>query len=163
MKIGVISDTHIPERAAEIPKKILSDFKNVDMIIHAGDIQEWSVLQALESACKNVVAVCGNMDSHEIRRKLKQKEIIKVGKKRIGVTHGMGAPAALIDHLERLFHDDKVDVVIFGHSHVATQEMKGGVLYFNPGSPTDKMFSPYNSYGIIEINDTAIKARIIKL
>jgi hypothetical protein len=43
MRIGVISDTHIPDRADDIPKIILEDFRNVDMVIHAGDLVELSV------------------------------------------------------------------------------------------------------------------------
>jgi len=60
------------------------------------------------------------------------------------------------------FKNDRVDLVIFGHSHKAFNEKRGDILYFNPGSPTDQIFSPFNSYGIIEINDK-IEARIIKI
>ena len=162
MRIGVISDTHISEAANEIPQKILDDFKNVDMIIHAGDLVGLSVLEELKSVCSNIKAVWGNMDPEEVRRKLPEKEILKNGKHKIGVMHGYGAPKDLTEKLASIFKDDKVDMIIFGHAHYSVNENIGGILFFNPGSATDKVFAPYNSYGIIEINDK-IEARIIKL
>lgn len=162
MKIGVIADTHIPDRAKDIPKVILEDFKNVDMIIHAGDLIDLTVLDKLKTSCPDVRAVYGNMDPYEVRKKLAEKEIIEVGNYKIGVMHGYGNPHKLIDLLRQSFKNDNVDLIVFGHSHRGINEKLGNILYFNPGSPTDKIFSPYNSYGIIEINDK-IEARIIKI
>ena len=162
MRIIVISDTHIPERAKGLPEKLLEAFKQADMIIHAGDFADLSILEEIRGTCKTVKAVAGNMDHDEVKECLPEKEIIEVGKFRIGVMHGWGAPANLLQLLEESFKNDKVDLVIFGHSHKAFNEKRGNTLYFNPGSPTDQIFSPFNSYGIIEINDK-IEARIIKI
>jgi putative phosphoesterase len=162
MKIGVIADTHIPDRAKDIPQEILENFKGVDMIIHAGDLVDLSVLDQLRSVCGNVKAVWGNMDPYDIRKKLPEKEIIKIANYKIGIMHGYGHPNKLIDTLAKEFKDDNVNLIIFGHSHSSLNEKRGNIIYFNPGSPTDRVFSRYNSYGIIEINDE-IKARIVKL
>jgi putative phosphoesterase len=162
MKIGVISDTHIPDRAKEIPKKILEDFKKVDMIIHVGDLVDFNVIEKLQSVCSNVRAVWGNMDRENVRRQLPEKEIINAGNYRIGIMHGWGAPNKLIEVLTSAFKNDNVDIIIFGHAHYSVNERKNNILFFNPGSATDKIFAPYNSYGIIEINDK-IDARIIKI
>lgn len=162
MKIGVISDTHIPERAKELPRELLQAFRDVDMIIHAGDLADLKVLDELKKICPNVKAVWGNMDPQEIRSKLPEKEIIKIGKHTIGLMHGWGAPNNLVGILKSSFKEDKVDLIIFGHSHRAMNQKLGGVLFFNPGSALDKIFSDHTSYGIIEINDE-IKARIIKI
>lgn len=162
MRIGVISDTHIPDRAKEIPKKALQEFKKVDMVIHAGDLVSMYVLDELNTVCKNVKAVHGNMDPEDVRKSLPEKQIIKIGKYTIGLTHGFGAPKNLIENLTPYFKDDKVDVIIFGHSHNPVNETKGGILFFNPGSATDKIFSEYNSFGIIEING-GINAKIIRI
>jgi len=162
MRIGVISDTHIPDKANAIPQKVLDEFKKVDMIIHAGDLVDLSVLEELKSTCKNVKAVWGNMDPQEARKVLSEKEILGVGKYKIGIMHGYGAPNRLVELLTEIFKNDDVDLIIFGHSHSPLNEKRGNILFFNPGSLTDKIFAPYNSYGIIEINDT-IKAEIIKL
>jgi len=162
MKIGVISDTHIPDRSKDLPLKILNDFKNLDMIIHAGDLIDLSVLDKLKNICPQVKAVWGNMDPAEVRKKLPEKEVFKVLNYKIGLTHGYGHPQKLIELMQEIFKHDKVDIIIFGHSHNPVNEYRNNILYFNPGSLTDKIFSIYNSYGIIEINDK-IKARIIKL
>ncbi|MDD4979959.1 MAG: metallophosphoesterase family protein [Candidatus Omnitrophica bacterium] len=162
MKIGVIADTHIPDRAKDIPEAILHAFRGVDMVIHAGDLVDLSVLDQLRTVCKNVKAVWGNMDPYEVRKVLPEKEIVQAGNYKIGVMHGYGPPNQLIELMEGIFKNEGVDLVIFGHSHSATNENKGGVIYFNPGSATDKVFADYNSYGIIEINGK-IKASIIRL
>lgn len=162
MKIGVISDTHIPERAKDLPKELLEAFKDVDMIIHAGDFVELSVLERLKKICSNVKGVRGNMDSHEIKILLPEKEIIKAGPFKIGVMHGWGPANKLVDIVADAFRGDDVDVIIFGHSHSGFNEKKGGILFFNPGSLTDKIFSEYNSYGIIEIEDK-IEAKIVRI
>ena len=162
MKIGVISDTHIPDKTGNLPEDILKGLQGVDMIIHAGDLADLSVLNKLKSICQNVKAVWGNMDPPDVRRELKEKEIIQVGNFKIGIMHGCGHPDNLIEILSEEFKKDNVDMIIFGHSHSSLNEKRGNILFFNPGSPTDKVFAPYNSYGIIEINDK-IEARIIKL
>ena len=56
-----------------------------------------------------------------------------------------------------------IDVVMFGHSHEPLNEKNGGVLYFNPGSPNDKVFAPYCSYGILDISEKGIIGKIIKV
>lgn len=162
MRIGVISDTHIPDISKSIPESILEDFKKTDMIIHGGDLVELSVLEILKRSCPNVKAVWGNMDPFEVRKRLPEKEIIKVGDKKIGVTHGYGHPNKLLDTVIEIFKEDDVNLIIFGHSHKDMNEKRGKIIYFNPGSATDTIFAPYNSYGIIEINDD-IKAKIIKI
>jgi putative phosphoesterase len=162
MKIGVISDTHIPERAKAIPVAVLEEFKSADMIIHAGDLVEALVIDSLQAACRDVRIVRGNMDSCGVKERFPEKEIIKVGNFKIAVMHGFGPPANLIELLAEVFKKEAPDIVIFGHSHAALSEKIDNTLYFNPGSPTDKLFSPYNSYGIIEIKE-AIQARIVRL
>ena len=162
MKIGVISDTHIPDRADRIPAEIINAFRGVDMIVHAGDLAEVKVLEQLRSVCKDVRAVWGNMDPYEVRKQLQEKEVFEVSGRKIGLIHGYGAPLKLIELVGNIFKKDKVDIIIFGHAHCAINEEKDGVLYFNPGSPTDKIYCPYNSYGIIEINDK-IEAKVIKI
>lgn len=162
IKIGVISDTHIPDRAQYLPLQIMQEFKKMDMIIHAGDLVELNVLEKLRAICPDVKAVWGNMDPLNVRNKLPGKLIFKAGNHNIGVMHGYGAPNKLTDFLASVFKDDDVSVIIFGHTHYSVNEKRGNILFFNPGSLTDKLFSTYNSYGIIEINDR-IEARIVKL
>ncbi|MFC1675368.1 metallophosphoesterase family protein [Candidatus Omnitrophota bacterium] len=162
MIIGVISDTHINRKSITLPAAVSEAFKGVDMIVHAGDLVDLSVLDALRSICKEVKSVWGNMDPNQVRAKLPEKEIISAGRFKIGLMHGRGNPACLVELLTQEFKDDSVDLIIFGHSHSPFNEKIGDVLFFNPGSATDKIFAPYNSVGIIEAGDK-LKARIVKI
>ena len=136
------------------------EIKNVDMIFHAGDFIEMKFLDKLR-ALKELKAVAGNMDCKDIRKELNNKEIITIGKFKIGLIHGYGAPSEIMATVRREF--DKVDVIVFGHSHSTTNVKKEGVLFFNPGSPTDKIFASKNSYGILKVTDKNIEGEIIEL
>ena len=152
MKIGVISDTHIPDRSEHIPKIILDAFKQVDMIIHAGDLVNLGVIDELKNICAKVVVVAGNMDQEAIRKKYPVKQVLKILGARVGLMHGSGAPTNLLEILKEAFKEDNCDLIIFGHSHKPMNEKIGGVLFFNPGSATDSSCE-YNSYGIIELQE----------
>ncbi|MCK9430566.1 MAG: YfcE family phosphodiesterase [Candidatus Omnitrophica bacterium] len=161
MKIGVISDTHIADKDEHIPRIILDVFKQMDMVLHAGDMVDLRVIDELRSACPKVIAVAGNMDQEAVKNKYPVKEIVEVSGYKIGLMHGSGAPLNLIDLLKGAFKEDKPDIIVFGHSHKPMNEFIGNVLFFNPGSATD-FTAEYNSYGIIELAEE-INARIIKI
>lgn len=158
MKIGVVSDTH----SHLIPKKLLNDFKSVDLIIHAGDFCTTDDLNVFKKI-KEVRAVFGNMDGLEIRQILPEKVIFQVDGVKIGLCHGYGSPDKVPKVVKSEFKNDKVHVVIFGHSHFPYNETINGVLYFNPGSPNDVVRAPYCSYGMLNINHGQVTAKIIKV
>lgn len=171
MKILVLSDTHIPQAAEELPHKIYDELKSAGLLLHAGDITSLIFLKNLQKLVKDIKAVCGNMDDLSLRKILPKKEVIKVNGFTIGLIHGWGAPSGLIDLVEKEFSagggsafsgQKKPDIIIFGHSHQPLCLKKNGILFFNPGSPTDKVSSGTNSYGIISINDK-IDAKIVRL
>ncbi|MDD5737529.1 MAG: metallophosphoesterase family protein [Candidatus Omnitrophica bacterium] len=161
MRILVLSDTHVPRMARDIPKAVYQEAGKCDLILHAGDITEPRVLEKLKKI-KKTVAVCGNMDATEVSSALKPKEIVEVKGFRIGLTHGSGPPDGLIEKVREEFRKDKVDCIVFGHSHHAVNETRDGVIFLNPGSPTDKIFAKFNSYGIIKVS-RRIEAEIVKL
>lgn len=162
MKIVVLSDTHIPQAAEELPAKIYDELKSADLLLHAGDITSLIFLKNLQKLAKDIRAVYGNMDDLSLRKILPKKEVIKVNGFTIGLVHGWGSPSGLVDLVEKEFQEKKPDIIIFGHSHQPLCLNKNGILFFNPGSPTDKVFSGANSYGIISINDS-IDAKIVTL
>lgn len=159
-RIVVISDTHIPRVAHDLPQRIYDEIVASDMVIHAGDFIDEELLDKLLNL-KDTKAVYGNMDSTRLQARLKQKEVMQIEKVKIGLVHGYGAPATLVDTVAGEFR--KVDAVVFGHSHAAVNFTKDGTLFFNPGSPTDKIFAKSNSYGILEIDGRNIKGEIIKI
>ena len=163
MKIGVLSDTHIPARAQAIPTVIWEIFKSVDLILHAGDLVEETVLEEL-SVLAPVKAVAGNMDSFYLREKLGTKKLITLASGiKIGLTHGVGFPASVPGFAFDTFAGKSPDCIVFGHSHKPYNQLHRGVLLFNPGSPTDKRGEKYPSCGLLEITGGKIKGEIIHL
>ena len=161
MKIVVLSDTHVPRMGKDIPKAVYEAINKADLLLHAGDLTEMSFLEKLKKL-KKTVAVYGNMDSREVSSALKAKEIVEAGRFRIGLIHGWGPPDGLTERILEEFKGERIDCIVFGHSHHPVNKTKKNVLFLNPGSPTDKVFAPYNSYGMIEINDE-LNAEIVKL
>jgi len=160
MKIGVISDTHIPKRAKFLPEIVLETFKGtVDHIIHAGDITSMDVIYKLEELAP-VTAVAGNVDSPELIERLGSRKILTFGNFNFGIFHGHGEKGKTIERAIKCFQNDAVDCIIFGHSHMPHCQFYGDILLLNPGSPTDKRRNKYYSFGLIEIDKT-ISPRII--
>ncbi len=159
MRVLVLSDTHIPRAAQDLPKEVYDEIEKVDMIIHAGDFVEKDLYDKLK-VLKPIAAVYGNMDPAELRRILKERDIVEIGKFRVGLIHGFGAPKDLINTVKGQFTN--VDAIIFGHAHAPINVTRDGVLLFNPGSPTDKIYASVNSYGILEIGDK-ISASLVKI
>lgn len=142
MKIGVISDTHL-HSVDELPRDIVRAFSEVDLIVHTGDFTMLPVLEGLKKMGE-VKAVRGNMDSDEISDILPETELLIVKGKRIGIIHGSGPPWGIENRVREQF--GQVDVILFGHTHQAKNEVVGDVLFFNPGQAK-------NSYGILQIDD----------
>ena len=99
-----------------------------------------------------VKAVCGNMDSGELKEILPQKEIFIANSRSIGLIHGTGGPRGIVNRIRDMFSD--MDIIIYGHSHEAKNQSIRGSLLFNPGRARD-------SFGLLEISDE-IKATIIR-
>ena len=151
MKIGVISDTHATS-FDQLPDQILRTLAEVDLIVHAGDFVARDVLDGLKRLGE-VKAVAGNMDSEEVKRILPEKEILIIEGKRVGIIHGWGSPYGIDDRVGGMFDD--VDIIVYGHSHYSQNEMKKGILFFNPGQAK-------NSFGILTIGQE-VSGEIINL
>jgi len=151
MRIVVLADTHI-HMLEHLPKKLIDALSTVDLIIHAGDFTDVKLLEELRRL-REVRAVQGNMDSMEIKTVLPVKEIIEVGNKQIGITHGSGSPCGIEERVRKMFESNRVDIIVYGHSHRSQNKITDGILFFNPGKATD-------SFGILTIDGEA-KGEII--
>jgi len=98
--------------------------------------------------------VRGNMDSIAIHSRVPAELIINLGGFAIGVMHGWGKRAEIEERVLSSFKNKKLDAIVYGHSHQAKNEMRNGILLFNPGSPTDSRFAAFHSMGILTIEDT---------
>ena len=159
MKIGVLSDTHMPAIVRALPPVIYDIFKGVDLIMHAGDITELSVLDELRTIAP-VEAVAGNMDASEVHSGLPQKKILALGRFNVGLIHGKYRIDIQKEMIRKEF--DNVDLIVYGHSHTPFWGKVDGVYFLNPGSPTDKRHAPYNSVALLEIGEE-LKAEIIRI
>lgn len=157
MRIGVISDTHgntvSIHRAIEVAGP-------VDMWLHAGDhCQDAPVL--VEATGVPVKAVAGNCDGAVAAR---IDEFIEAGGKRIWMTHGHRYRAKeRHDELAWWARQYDVDVVVYGHSHVAKIIWDDGLLIFNPGSTYHPRGGRGATCGVIEIKDGRVEATIIDI
>lgn len=169
MKIGLIADTHIPEAGPELPRQVAQALAGVDLILHAGDLHIFAVLDWLEMLAP-VLAVRGNGDMRlpETPR-LEETRVLSVEGKRIGLCHRLAFPEepplrTLETIMERGF-GGRVDVIVHGDTHVAAIETFKGVLLVNPGSPTfpNNLVGMLGTVGMLEICDGQVRPRLIPL
>ncbi|HEX9029342.1 MAG TPA: metallophosphoesterase family protein [Anaerolineales bacterium] len=166
--LGILSDTHIPDRAQKLDPQILSVFRNagVDAILHAGDIATPAVLDELAQVAP-VYAVRGNRDWVWLN-KLPLKRQLEFGGVQVGLTHGHGRwwnyvvdrtrvmffgfrLAYFLPHVLKAFPHAKV--IVFGHTHRPMNRWINGQLLFNPGSPHfPDQHSKAPSVGLIRID-----------
>ena len=146
MRIAVLADTHV-DRLEHLPKKTVDALSTADLIIHAGDFTDVQLLNELRRLC-DVKAVHGNMDSRELKAELPVKEIVETKDKRIGITHGSGAPWGIEERTRKMFESNRVDIIVYGHSHRSQNKVIDDILFFNPGQATD-------SFGILTVNGAA--------
>ncbi|CAN5892283.1 hypothetical protein BH24CHL4_BH24CHL4_07080 [soil metagenome] len=161
LTIGVLADTHIWRNGArtlpwEVPR-LLSRLK-VDLILHAGDISDKSVLAALRPVAP-VIAVYGNNDGPELRSQLALRETIDTGGHRIGLVHGHGGRTARQVAFEAF--PDPCELVVYGHSHIPKIEQHHDTVFFNPGSPTDRRWSPHFGVGLIRCDEEGLNPELI--
>ncbi len=146
MRIAVLADTHI-DKLEHLPKKIIDALSTVDLIIHAGDFTDVQLLRELKRLGE-VRAVHGNMDSGELKAALPVKEIVEIEDKRLGITHGSGGPWGIEERIRKMFESDRIDIIVYGHSHRAQNKVINDILFFNPGKATD-------CFGVLTIDGEA--------
>jgi putative phosphoesterase len=148
--IGVISDTH-----GLLRPEALAALHGSQYIIHAGDVGDPQILDKL-SAIAPVTAVRGNVDHGAWAQKIPATNVFEIGEVSIYVLHSL-------QELDLKPEAAKFAAVVYGHSHVPKQELKKGVLYFNPGSAGPRRFKLPVSVGRLTIEDRKIDARILML
>jgi putative phosphoesterase len=157
MRLGVISDTHGLLRA-----EVFETFKQVDHILHGGDVGTWEVLIELQ-ALAPVTAVYGNTDSPELRGKLTQVAQLELDGFEIVVTHGdqfgLPTPTKLHDAYPR------AEIIVFGHTHKPLLELVDRtVTVINPGGAGPRRFGLTPSVGILELEPgIPPRARLVPL
>ncbi len=175
--IGVVGDSHVPDRVKSLPDGLQDQLGNCESILHTGDLSAHSVLKTFEGIAP-VYAVRGNRDWFIDR--MPSEIYLNVNGKRLVLTHGHGGLFAylkekvryhtvgfdfenVLSYLEDRYTD--VDIVVFGHTHYPVCEFRKGVLFFNPGS-VGPMFQPIGTgpkIGRLFIEKDSVRGDIIEL
>jgi uncharacterized protein len=177
MRIGLISDTHIPEACTRVPPRVFEVFRGVDLVMHAGDVYINSVLDELAKIAP-VIAALGNgdegLDCHQFKlapdERVSPAHLLEVGNVRIGLAHALPTPD---ETSERVFMNamqahfgGPVDVLVLGHTHLDGVMRFGQTLVINPGSATlpRNLVGVPGTVGLLEIGASGnISVEIIKL
>ncbi len=177
--VGVVSDTHIPDRSRFLNPQLISSLKEQDvhLILHAGDICVPRVLDELREVAP-VLAVRGNRDI-VFGKELPISRTLEINGIKILLTHGhMGLTSYWLDKLQHIFIGYRMNryisrlrkvlpgagVYIFGHSHRSEVIWQEDVLFFNPGSVS--IGSPpqfHRSWGLLTFNDNIYEGKIMRL
>jgi len=150
MIIGVISDTH-----GLLRPEAIQALQGSEHIIHAGDIGSPEIIPALEKIAP-VTAIRGNVDRQPWTKNFPETEVVELA----------GGDIYLIHDLKALDLNPRAAgfvAVISGHSHQPKQEIKDGVLYFNPGSAGPRRFRLPVTVGSLDIVEGKVTGRIIEL
>ena len=148
--IGVVSDTH-----GRISDNLPGILKQVDIIIHAGDIDDPATLELLKSIAP-VIAVRGNMDKGDWTTNLCQSELVEIKDVAFYVVHD-------IYDLDIDPESINVKAVISGHTHCPSLVKKGPVLYINPGSATLPRNGHPATLAIIQLEKNTVTARLVEI
>ncbi|MGC2745040.1 MAG: metallophosphoesterase family protein [Candidatus Angelobacter sp.] len=150
MIIGVISDTHglLRPEAVEL-------LRGSEHIIHAGDIGAPEIIAELEKIAP-ITAIRGNVDTQAWARKFAETEVVELGGLFLYVIHDGNA-------LDLNPKAAGFTAVISGHSHNPKQEVRDGVLYFNPGSAGPRRFKLPISVGRLAIIEGKVSAEILEI
>ena len=152
-RVGVVSDTHFPRFGRALPRALERGLRRagVERILHLGDMTDLLAV-ALFEAIAPFDAVAGNNDGPEIRERFGRRKVVRVEDVRIGMVHGDGKRGSTRSRALEAFADEQLDVVLFGHSHRPVVGRERGVLFANPGSPTDKRLNPLYSYAVLTVD-----------
>ncbi|MEC9488206.1 MAG: metallophosphoesterase family protein [Halanaerobium sp.] len=161
MLIGVLSDTHIPAAASRVPEQVIAGFAGVNLILHAGDLTSYAVVEQLEELAP-VKAVTGNMDRKMVAQEFPLELVLTIAGVKIAIWHGHGDFARQNIMYHSLERFPAANCIIFGHTHQPFKEYINNTLLLNPGSPTDKRWQQEYSFALLEVKDGQINRAELK-
>ncbi|TYB34175.1 MAG: metallophosphoesterase family protein [Flexistipes sinusarabici] len=150
MRILIISDTHT-DSIKKLPKQVLAEFKEADLVIHAGDYTDFRLYRELEEGIASFAGVKGNMDMQTGFQSVPEKVDFECGNYKIGISHGSGSPHNIINRL--LYIHENTDIIIFGHTHSPAHEKVNGKIFINPGSLSQNRWSNDKTYAVLKIDN----------
>jgi uncharacterized protein len=159
-RIGVLADTHIHD-LKEVSPILLENLKAMDLVIHLGDFVSMELVEYFKSF-NNFYGVAGNHDPHTIKAVLHRSDVVEVNGKRLGLLHGYWMPLFCDHRSKARFEKERVDAILYGHTHVIRNEFEGNLLWFNPGSAAALWPAPWITYGVLEVGES-ISGKIVSI
>jgi putative phosphoesterase len=154
-RLLLLSDTHVPARARRLPESVLRAADAADLVIHAGDWVEASLLDQLEQRAA-VLGVYGNNDGADLRGRLPEVARATIEGIRFAVVHETGAAQGREARMDAAFPE--TDVLVFGHSHIPWDSVSpAGLRLLNPGSPTDRRRMPACTFMTALVGDGELR------
>jgi putative phosphoesterase len=148
VRLTIMSDTHVPKRARDLPPVLWAAVEAADVVIHAGDWVDAALLDALERRLApgaRLIGVYGNNDGPALRARLPEVAHADLEGLRLAVVHETGAATGRERRCAIRFPD--TDVLVFGHSHIPWDSTTdSGMRLLNPGSPTDRRRQPVGTF-----------------
>lgn len=163
MRLAIISDTHLPRGSRRLPDACVARLRAADVLLHAGDFIDGSLLNELATLGPELHAVHGNVDRPEVVAALPERRVVEVAGVRIGMVHDAGPAAGRLARQRAAFGD--CAAVVFGHSHIPLHEISddGAFQLFNPGSPTDRRRQPRHTMGEAVVEDGRVEFALVEL
>ena len=169
MRIGLISDTHMPGSLQDLWPQVYRAFEGVECILHGGDLHTLGVVDRLCDLAPTYVSA-GNGDRGLQDERLKETWMLNLGGIKIGMIHRFPSPERrsrehISAYIDRHFQGDFPQVMVYGHTHMEAVHEVDGILCVNPGSPT----LPHNksvrmgTIGYLDIIDDVVTASIHQL
>jgi putative phosphoesterase len=144
-RLLLIADTHVPKRARVLPDEVWRAVDEADVVFHAGDWVDASLLDELEQRSARLIGVYGNNDGADLRSRLPEVALSELDGIRFAMIHETGPAAGREARADAAFPD--AQVLVFGHSHIPWDTRSPrGMRLLNPGSPTDRRRQPYCTY-----------------
>ena len=144
-RLVLVADTHVPNRARDLPAQLWREIERADVVIHAGDWVDVGLLDQFEARSRRLVAVFGNNDHGPLRQRLPEVARVEVEGIRLAVVHETGQSNGREARCSAAYPD--ADVLVFGHSHIPWDTTTAtGLRLLNPGSPTDRRRQPHCTY-----------------
>ncbi|MBO0896783.1 MULTISPECIES: metallophosphoesterase family protein [Arthrobacter] len=158
----VLSDTHLPKRARELPAQLWAEIEAADAVVHAGDWVSEDALDEMLQRSRKLIACYGNNDGGALPSRLPLVATATVEQVRLAVIHETGPAAGREKRLDEQFPD--TDLLIFGHSHIPWDTVTpAGMRLLNPGSPTDRRRQPFCTYMRLTVEGEAVTVELVRL
>ena len=153
--IGILSDTH-----SKWDPRYVAHFADCDEVWHAGDIGDIGLLEQMRASFPVVRAVCGNVDSGEVRRECPELLEFTVEGVRVLLTHIGGYPGRYRPGMKKLLAEDGIKLMVCGHSHIlkVMPDPELGLLHVNPGAAGEQGWQRERTLVRLTLDDGEISA-----